>query len=329
MNNIMNPDRRNFLAYSALATLTISGSNALAQSGYPSKPIRLLNGSPPGSSFDAIGRVAGLEAEKKLGQPLVMENKSGAGGTPAFLAAKNAEPDGYTLVIVALNTIRQPLTQNVDYDGVRDFTWICSLAEINFGVVVRDDSPFKTWDDLLTWGRANPDKVFYGCPAGLGNSAHIFGAEVASRENANWVPVPYRASSDCMVALLGGEITFAIDTFISAAPQVRNGKARVLAVATAERSDLWPDVPTMKELGYDTLIESPVGIGGPAGIPRPIVERVQDAFKFASEQPAFKRLLDESGVRRWYMSADEFQHFAERAQKEQLALLTKYGFARK
>ncbi|KAH0533548.1 hypothetical protein FGG08_007678, partial [Glutinoglossum americanum] len=216
-----------------------------------------------------------------------------------------------------------PLQQDVGYDGVRDFTWIASLAEVNFGVVVPADSTFKTWKDLLAWSRANPMKVTYGCPAGLGNSAHLFGSEVAAREKADWIPVPFRASPDCMTALMGGQLTFAIDTLISAAPQVRNGKVRLLALATAQRSRLWPEVPTMLELGYETLIESPVGVGGPAGMPPQIVQQLQDAFKFASEQPAFLGLLEQSGARPWYMPAAEYRRFAERAEQEQRTLLTK------
>jgi tripartite-type tricarboxylate transporter receptor subunit TctC len=329
MTSQLNRARRAMLASAALAAAGVTAPRVYAQGRYPNKPIKLLNGTPAGSSFDAIGRAAAVEAEKKLGQPFVVDTKSGAGGTPAFIAAKNAAPDGYTLVVVGLNTIRQPLMQDVGYDGLKDFTWIASLAEINFGVVVPADSPFKTWKDLLSWARANPKKVTYGCPAGLGNSAHILGSEVAEREKADWVPVPFRGSSDCMTALLGGQLTFALDTSISIAPQVKSGKARLLALATAQRSKLWPDVPTMKELGYETLIESPVGIGGPAGIPPQIVHQLQEAFKFASEQPSFLNLLEQSSLRPWYMPAAEFRRFAERAEQEQRSLLQKYGFAKK
>lgn len=132
-----------------------------------------------------------------------------------------------------------------------------------------------------------------------------------------------------MTALLGGQLTFAIDTLIRIAPQVRSGKARLLALATSQRSKLWPDVPTMKELGYETLIESPVGIGGPAGIPPQIVQQLQDAFKFASEQPSFLNLLEQSSLRPWYMPAADFRRFAERAEQEQRSLLQKYGFAKR
>ena len=321
-------NRRNILASAAAGGLALAGLPAWAQA-YPAKPIKLLNSSPPGSTFDTIGRAACLEAEKKLGQPIVTEYRSGAGGTPAFVAAKNAAPDGYTLVVVSLSTIRQPIQAEVGYEGVKDFTWIASLAEINFGVVVPADSPFKTWKDLLAFGKAEPKKVSYGCPSGLGNSAHLFGSEIAAKEGVDWLPVPFSASNDCMSALLGGQLTFAIDTLISATPQIKAGKVRALALATAQRSKLWPEVPTTKELGYELAIESPVGVGGPAGMNPQVVQRLQDAFQFASEQAAFVQLLENGALRPWYMSAAEFQRYAERAEREQRALLGKYGFARK
>lgn len=320
--------RRTLLASAAAGGFSLPGF-ALAQAGYPTKPIKLFNSSPPGSTFDTIGRAACIEAEKRLGQPIVTEYRSGAGGTPAFVAAKNAAPDGYTLVVLSLSTIRQPIQQDVGYEGVKDFTWIASLAEINFGVIVPADSPFKTWKDLLAFAKAEPKKVSFGCPSGLGNSAHICGAEISAREGVEWLPVPFRASNDCMSALLGGQLTFAIDTLISAAPQVKAGKVRSLALATTQRSKLWPDVPTLKELGYDVLIESPVGIGGPARMNPQVVQRLQDAFRFASEQASFTHLLEQGALRSWYMPSAEFTRFAERAEREQRSLMTKYGFAKK
>lgn len=320
--------RRTILTSAAAGGLSLAGFGAHAQA-YPTKPLKLLNSSPPGSSFDTIARAASVEAEKRLKQPIVMDHRSGAGGTPAFVAAKNAAPDGYTLVVLSLSTIRQPIQQDVGYDGVKDFSWIASLAEINFGIVVPADSPFKTWSDLLGWASANPQKTSYGCPSGLGNSAHLLGAEIASQEQVNWLPVPYRASNDCMVALMSGQLTFAIDTLISVSPQERSGKVRLLAVAMTQRSKLWPQVPTTRELGYSTVIESPVGIGGPAGMSPAMVEQLQDAFRFATEQPAFLNVLEQGSLRPWYMGAAQFREFAERADREQKALLAKYGFARK
>lgn len=320
--------RRTMLAGLATAPWLCTHA-ALAQADFPSRPIKLLMPTPPGSTFDLIGRTASAEAEKRLGQPIVIEHKTGAGGTPSFVAAKTSPPDGYTLVMLSLSTVRQPLLESVAYEGVKDFTWIASLAEINFGVLVPADSPFKTWADLLAFGKAQPQKVSYGAPAGLGNSAHIFTSEIASKEKVEWTAIPYRGSSDAMNALLANQLTFSTDTLISATPLVRGGKLRFLAMATNERVKAFPEVPTMRELGYDVSIESPVGIGGPAGMRPAVVKKIQDAYRFATEQPSFVALLDKSTQRPWYMDAGEFQRFAERAETEQRALLAKYGIGRK
>jgi tripartite-type tricarboxylate transporter receptor subunit TctC len=319
--------RRNLIAVAGANTLLAAVPRALAQARdpYPSRPIRMLNSSPPGSTFDAIIRAACMEAEKKLGQPFVMDYRP---GVPAFIGARNAAPDGYTLVVLSLSTIRQPIQQPVGYDAIKDFTWIASLAEINFGVLVPADSPIRSWAELLAWAKANPRTVSYGCPSGLGNSSHIFGAEIAAREKADWIAVPYKGSNDCMVALLSGQITFSIDTTLSASAQVKAGKVRVLAVATAERLKPFPNVPTTRELGYDVLIESPLGIGGPAGMNPAVVRVVQDAFKFSVDQQGFQAVLDQGALRPWYMGAGDFMRFAQRADSEQRALMGKYGFAR-
>lgn len=326
---MMHPiDRRTLLKGLTFSALLPTGF-AHGETNYPIKPIKLLMPSPAGSTFDTIGRSASIEAGKRLGQPIIIDYHTGAGGTPSFLQAKNAAPDGYTLVVLSLSTVRQPLLEDVGFDGVKDFTWIASLAEINFGVLVQQDSPFKTWADLLAYGKAHQDKIFYGAPSGLGNSAHIFTSEIASKEKLQWTPVPFRASSDTMSALLAGQLTFSTDTLISATPLVKGGKLRFLAMATRQRVAAFPDVPTMQELGYSVSIESPIGIGGPPGMDPAIVKKVQDAYKAATEQPSFISLLAKSTQRPWYMDASEFRKFAERSQTEQRSLLAKYGLLAK
>lgn len=306
-----------------------TGIASASPASYPSKPLKLLMPSPPGSTFDSIGRAASIEAEKILDQPVIIEYRSGAGGTPSFVQAKNSAPDGYTLVILSLSTLRQPILEDVAYDALKDFIYIASLAEINFGVLVPADSPYRSWAELLAFGRAHPDKVSYGCPSGLGNSAHIFMAEVAAKEKLGWTPVPYRASSDCMTGLLSGQLTFSVDTLISAAPQERGGKVRLLAMATNKRLEAWPSIPTMRELGYATSIESPIGVGGPVGMDPQVVRKVQDAYHYATQQPSFINMLAKSDSRPWYMDAQEFTQFARRAENEQRELLVKYGLAKK
>ena len=320
--------RREILLAAAAAAAGAVPS-AFSQGGYPDRPIKLIIGFPAGGITDIVMRAAAVGAEKKLGQSIVIENRPGAAGVVAYLAMKNARPDGYTIGGVNPALWRQPVFEDVGYDPIKDFTYILNMVDNVFAVVVPADSPFKTWPELLAWGRANPTKVFYGAPPGLGQSAHMFIEEVTAREKTAWQAVPFKGSSESVNALLGGQLTFAVDTVISTSAFVRSGKARYLAIAYEHRMKSWPDVPTMKDLGYPLTIDSPIGLGGPAGLPADIVRTLQDAFKFAMEQPDFLTLLDKSDQAPRYMNTADFNKFVRRSAVEQRDLLIKYGMAGK
>ena len=307
----------------------VAAPSVLAQARFPSRPVRLIIGFPAGGITDIVMRAAAIEAEKKLGQPVVVENRPGAAGVPAYLAMKAAAPDGHTIGGVNPALWRQPVFEDVAYDPLKDFTYILNMVDNIFAVVVSAESPFRTWSELLAFGRANPQKMNYGAPPGLGQSAHLFMEEVTAREKLSWQAIGYKGSSDSVSALLGGHITFAVDTVISTSAFVRSGKARYLAVASSQRMKSWPDVPTMQDLGYQLTIDSPIGLGGPAGIPPEIVRALHDAFKFALEQPAMLALLDKSDQAPRYMNTQDFRKFVEQSAVEQRALLTKYGMAKK
>jgi tripartite-type tricarboxylate transporter receptor subunit TctC len=320
---------RRRLLLSAGAATVLASPWARAQPHFPSRPVRLVIGFPAGGITDIVMRAAAVEAEKKLGQPVVVENRPGAAGVPAYLAMKAAAPDGYTVGGVNAALWRQPVFENVAYDPIKDFTYILNMVDNIFAVVVAADSPFKTWGELMAFGRANPQKMSYGAPPGLGQSAHLFMEEVTARDKLQWQPIGYKGSSESVTALLGGHIGFAVDTVISTSAFVRAGKARYLAVASDQRMKSWPDVPTMKDLGYPLSIDSPIGLGGPAGMTPETVRTLHDAFKFAIEQPSFVALLDKSDQAPRYMDTPTFNRFVQQSAVEQRALLTKYGIAAK
>jgi tripartite-type tricarboxylate transporter receptor subunit TctC len=299
------------------------------QAAYPTRPIKLIVGYPAGGFTDIVMRGAAVEAEKKLGQPLVIENRPGAAGVPSFIAIRNAAPDGHTIGAVNTALWRQPVLEDVAYDPIKDFTYILNMVDNVFAVTVTADSPFKTWGELLAWGRANAQKVTYAVPPGLGQSAHLFMEEVAAREKVAWQAVPYKGSAESVTALLGGHVTFSVDTVIGTNAMVQGGKARYLAIASGQRLPRHPQVPTMRDLGYAIAIDSPTGLGGPAGIPPSTVKALHDAFKFALEQPAMVALLDRSDQRARYMSTEDYRHFVAQSNVEQRELLTRYGFAKK
>ena len=322
--------RRLFLKSTvSFATSVCAGSAWAADDKFPSKAIKVLVGFPPGGAIDLIMRGVALEASKKLGQPLMIENRSGASGALAYTALKNSVPDGYTIAPVTITAFRAPVLEDVSFDPLQDFQYLAGITDIPFGVVVKDDSPFKTWKDLLAWGRANPTQMMYGAAAGLGNTSHLFVEEVASKENLKWTPIPFRGTTDCIQALLGGQIVFTVDTIAGTAALVKGGKLRILAVATDSRLPSWPQIPTMRELGSSISVNNLWGMAGPKGLDPQVASTLEAAFKFAMEQPSVISLLQGVEQKPLYIDAKSFRAFAEKSVKEQKEVLTKYGFAKK
>ncbi|VTU13185.1 Argininosuccinate lyase [Variovorax sp. SRS16] len=325
--------RRRLLSFASAASvagvLPRTAAATAAAASFPNHPLRLIVGFPPGGITDQVMRVAAVDAEKKLGQPVIIENRPGAAGVTSFLLMKNAAPDGYTIGQINTSLWRQPVFTPVDYDPMRDFTYIINLVDNIFAVVVNAESPFKSWSELLAYGKANQNRISYGAPPGLGQSAHLFVEEIAAKEHVSWQAIGYKGSSESMTALLGGQIDFSVDTVISSSAFVRAGKARYLAVAANQRMQTWPDVPTMRDLGYQLSIDSPIGLGGPARMPPEVVASIHDAFKFALEQPAMTALLQRADQHARYMGTAEFTAFVARSNVEQRELLTRFGMANK
>ena len=313
----------------ASSPLFSSKSTIAAEDKFPTKPIKVLVGFPAGGAIDLVMRAVAIEASKKLGQALMIENRSGASGALAYNALKIASPDGYTIAPVTITAFRAPVLEDVSFDPLQDFHYLAGITDIPFGVVVKEDSPFKTWKDLLAWGRSNPNQMMYGAAAGLGNTSHLFVEEVASKENLKWTPVPFRGTTDCIQALLGGQIIFTVDTIAGTAALVKGGKLRILAVATDARLPRWPQIPTMRELGSAISVNNLWGIAGPKGLDPQVALTLEAAFKFAMEQPSVIAMLQGVEQKPLVTDAKTFKAFAERSVKEQKEVLTKYGFAKK
>jgi tripartite-type tricarboxylate transporter receptor subunit TctC len=310
-------------------TAALASPAALAQNPpYPSQPIRMLVGFPAGGTFDSLLRVVAAELRQQLGQNVVLETRSGAGGALAFTALKSAPPDGYTLGGVSTAVVSSALLENVPYDPLRDFTYIASLAEIPFAAAVPADSPFRSWADLLAFGRAQPERVFYGSASGLAQTPHLLISEVATRDNLAWTVVPFRGSADCMVALLGGQLTFAMDTMVSVLPFVRAGRVRLLAIGSDRRTQSLPEVPTLGELGYGTLIRSFYGVGGPAGLRPEVVAVLQEALRVAATRPSVINMLKEADQEPRFLDAAAMTELVRSLTRTQGELIARYGLGR-
>jgi tripartite-type tricarboxylate transporter receptor subunit TctC len=312
-----------------LAAAAIIGvaTGAMAQS-YPTKPITLIVPWPAGGSTDVAMRALAENASKHLGQPIVIDNKAGASGTlgPAAMAA-TAKPDGYTIAQMPITVMRLPLMQKVSFDAEKSFTYIVHLTGYTFGITTKADSPYKTWKDVVDFAKANPGKVTYATP-GAGTSLHIGMEQIADAAGIKLTQVPFKGGAETGAAVLGGHTTLQADS-TGWKPLVEAGQLRLLAIWTANRSKVWPDVPTLKELGYPFVFDSPFGIAGPKGMDPKIVEILHDAFKKALEDPGVIATLERYDMVPRYMSTADYNKAVKSVIEQETAALSKIGLLKK
>ena len=302
-------------------------SGALAQA-YPNKPITLIVPWPAGGPTDIVLRSIADAAAKHLGQPIIVDNKGGGGGTvgPATMAA-TAKPDGYTLSQIPITVFRLPLTQKTSWTA-DDFTYIVHLTGYVFGVQASAATPFQSWKDVLDFAKANPGKVSYGSP-GAGTSLHLGMEQIAGQSGIKLLHVPFKGTAEVVAAVAGGHVMLGAGSIGGAKPLVDAGKARYMNVWTAERRKGFPDVPTLKELGYPLVITSPWGIGGPKGMDPKIVNIIHDAFKKAIETPAVLEALERFEMTPEYMSSADYKTFVAEQIKVEKALVDRLGMSLK
>ena len=317
--------RRHIIQWGAAALTAVSLGTASAQS-FPAKPVKLVIAFPAGGPTDISMRVLADNASKILGQPVIVENKPGAGGTLPAQALQTAQPDGYTLAQIPLGVFRLPYTTKINWDPVKDISYVLNVTGYAFGIVVPADSPLKTWTHFVAWAKANPGKLSYGS-TGTMTSPHLTTELIAQKLGIELLHVPYKGSADLMQATLGGQLMAAADS-TGFAPQVEAGKLRVLNTWGAERLAKFPDAPTLKELGLDIVQNSPFGIGAPKGTPAPVVKRLHDAFKQAMEQESYKTALARYDMVPMYMSTAAYQKFTQETFAREKALVEKLGLAK-
>ncbi len=309
----------------ALCAAVLYSGPALAQS-FPTKPIKLIIAFPAGGPTDITMRALADSAGKVLGQPVIVENKPGAGGTLPAQALQTAPADGYTLAQIPLGVFRLPYTTKLTWDPVKDIHYVLNVTGYAFGLVVPADSPIKSWTHFVGYAKANPGKLTYGS-TGTMTSPHLTMEQAAQKAGLQLTHVPYKGSADLMQALLGGHIMAAADS-TGFAPHVESGKLRVLNTWGEKRLDKFPDAPTLKELGLDIVQNSPFGIGAPRDTPPAVVKRLHDAFKTAMEQPAYVDALKRYDMVPMYMSSAQYKKFAQDTFAREKALIEKLGLAK-
>jgi len=273
-------------------------STALSAQEYPSKPIRMVVGFPPGGGTDVVARILAPRMSELLGQPIVIENRPGATGTLAAGQVAKSPPDGYTLMMghVSVNAIAPSLFSNLQYDVLKDFAPVAIAAAVPHLVTVHPSMPASSLKDLIGWLKSQPGKLSFPS-AGNGSMPHLAGEIFKSLAGVLMVHVPYKGSGQSMQDLLGGQHLVAFDTMPASSPHVRSGKLRALAVSSATRVPGLPDVPTAEEAGLAGYVVSTwYGVFAPAGTPAAIVRRLHADTVKAMQTPDTKSKLEGIGA---------------------------------
>ena len=303
------PVRRTLLTSSLLSVVALWGTagSAFAQSDYPSKPITLVVGFPAGGSSDALARPLAQKLQEALRQPVVIENKGGAGGTIGAAYVAKAAPDGYTLMITSSHHfIAEHVYKKLPYAYTKAFEPLAVIASVPSVLVMNNKAKPNSLKELVAQLKAEPGKRNYGS-AGVGSTQHATGELFKFRSGTQAEHVPYKGGGPMMVDLIAGQIDFAFETIPSAMTQIRGGKVKALAVTTSKRSFALPDVPTMNEAGMSGF-DAPVwyGVVAPAGTPRAIVEKLNSTINRILDSGEFKAQLLQLGAQPVTMSPLEW-----------------------
>jgi tripartite-type tricarboxylate transporter receptor subunit TctC len=308
----------------AAAGLVAGPARIFAQSAYPSRPITLIVPWPAGGQTDITMRILAELAGRSLGQPMVVENRPGAAGTLVGPALRAAAPDGHVIGQLPVTLYRAPLQRKVPWDPLRDITPVIQISGVTFGIVVPADSAFRSFSDLLAWGREHPGRLDVGS-TGIGTTAHLAMEDVLSREGVSYVHVPYKGTADQMLAVASHTLMVGVNS-TGFAPYVETGRLRLLAVFNAQRSKRWPQVPTLRELGHpEAVYTSPYGIGLPAGADPLVIRKLHDAFKAAMFDPLHLQEIAKYDQEPDYLNTADYGRFVQEVTARERVLLARLG----
>jgi len=325
-------------ALPALAALvTFAGLGTLpgvatAQS-WPERPIRLVVPYPPGGPLDLVARALAEKLDEPLGQRVVVENKPGAGGNIGADLVAKSQPDGYSIVVgaVATHAINPHLYAKMPYDANADFSPITRIASVPNVLVMTPDTAAKlgvnSVGELIAYAKRNPGKLNYASGSN-GSAGHLAGELLESMAGIAMVHIPYKGAAAAQLSLMTGETDFMFDNLASATPQIRAGKLKAFAVTTSQRTDFFPELPTMSESGLKGFdVDTWFGVFAPAGTPKPVVDRLHDEFERALRSPEIVERLSKMGAKPAPMSPQAFADFV-RAEQQKYGKIVKASGAR-
>lgn len=306
--------RRALLCTAAAGMLGLAAGPAAAQeAAFPTKPIRFVVPYAPGGTTDLVARTVGAHMAQTLGQPVIIDNRAGAGGNIGMDAVAKAAPDGYTVGMGAISTnaLNPHIYKKMPFDPRKDFTAVGLLGNSTIVLEAGPALPVKTVAELLAHAKKSPGVPY--ATAGAGTSMHLTGVLFAQTSKTDLVHVPYKGSAPLITDLIGGQVPIAFDNLPASLPHIQAGKLRALAVAGAQRSPALPDVPTLAEAGLpDAVVEPWFGVYGPAGLPPAVAQRLNKALADALADPAVRDKLLAAGFTPRSASVADFDALTKR-----------------
>ena len=293
------------LAAGIAAAAAVAGAQT-----FPSRPIKLVVGFPPGTATDIIARQLAERLAANNGWTVIVENKLGQAGSVGAAEVARAAPDGYTLLVSANGPLatNPNLYTSVRYDTLKDFTPIAPLVQLPYVLVVNENSPYRSVKDVIAAGKAAPDKLNYSS-VGSGSTSHLIAASFAKQADAKFTHVPYKGSAESLNGMLGGSIELLFETAVVTVPLVKGGKLRALAVTTASRIGSLPDVPTLREAGVPMEMAAWLGVLAPANLPPAQTKQLNAEITKVLNTPAFRERLAALGAEVTPGTPEEFGAF--------------------
>ena len=290
----------------ALLIVTLSAANGLSQGTYPDRPVTVVVIFGGGGMMDITARAICKAAEKELGQPIIVENKPGAGGVVGISHVLKQKPDGYTLGIIGTSQyIQIPNLRKVPYDPFTDTVDIMGYWNIEFGLAVKADAPWNTYEEFIAYAKKNPGKITYAT-AGVGLAPHICMERIGLKEGIKWTLVPFKSGAEAATSTLGGHTHAVAQGSPEILPHVQAGKLKMLLIISDSRWRDLPNVPTILEKGYDFHAFTSFGFFGPKGLPEPVRQKLEGVFKKAMKDPSFVETMKQFGTEGHFTSGRDY-----------------------
>jgi len=314
----MRMQRRQFVL-GALGAAAAGMSPLARAAAYPERPVTFVCPWPAGGTADMTMRALCSVAAKALGQTIVVENKAGASGMLGLKALASAKPDGYTIGQIPISVTRFAQLGNVQLDPLKDLTYLARTSGQTFGIAVRADSPYKTLKEFVAAAKAAPGKLTYGS-AGIGGATHVGMEEFALAAGVQLNHIPYKGGAPALQDLLGGQIEALADSS-SWAPHVKAGKLRLLATWGEKRTQEFADVPTLKDSGYDVVVDAPNGIGAPRGLDAAAEKKLREAFKVAAASAEFADACSKIDAPLMYLDGPDYEKYVAAVYRKETQLI--------